>query len=247
MLNLKIRIEQLKETIDVIKTLAREAKLKFNKEGASTRAVDAANVAMVSMNLSKDAFDHYEVSDCELGIDLMKFSGIIDMAPKGSIVEITLDENTHKLNIKMGDLKFDMSLLDPPSIHKEPKIPDLEMPGNIIIRGNDFKFGIKGSLKVSEYVIMAADNDKFSMKADGDIDGVTYDVEKEKLVSLTMTGKPEVKSLFSMDYLTDIMKGMAEKEVTIELGTDYPVKLSFPICEGKGNVYYMIAPRVESN
>lgn len=247
MLDLKIKIESLNETIDAISALTKEAKIDFSSEGISTRAVDPANVAMVSMNLGKDAFEHYEVSNCELGIDLTKFSGILEMAPKGSIVELTLDEKTHKLKIKMVDLSFDMSLLDPSSIRKNPKIPDIEMPGNIVLKGEDFKLGIKASLKIAEYVTFMANETKFSMIADGDTDGVTYDVTKEQLVSLSITGKPEVKSLYSMDYLNDVMKCMGKKEVEIGLGMDFPVKLSFLICDGKGQVFYMIAPRVENN
>jgi proliferating cell nuclear antigen len=35
-------------------------------------------------------------------------------------------------------------------------------------------------------------------------------------------------------------------EVTMYIGTDYPINLEFSIAEGNGQVKYLLAPRIES-
>src|SRR3990170_8781108 len=113
-----IGAEKLKDAIESISTLVDEAKFRFTTDGLSVRAVDPANVAMVSLDLSKEAFDSFEATEGELGIDLTKMNGIMEMAEKSDNIEIDLDEAAHKLVIKMRGLSYTMSLLDPSSIRK---------------------------------------------------------------------------------------------------------------------------------
>ncbi len=239
-----IGAEKLKDTIESISTLVDEAKFRFTTDGLSVRAVDPANVAMVSLDLSKEAFDSFEATEGELGIDLTKMNGIMEMADKSDNIEIDLDEAAHKLVIRMRGLSYTMSLLDPSSIRKEPKVPTLDLPTHIIVRGEDLKRAVKAAEKVSDYMSMGVSGEIFFMEAEGDTDNVRVEMTKDQLIDF----KPgEAKSLFSLDYLTDISKIAGKAgEVTIDLGKDYPLKIRFKISEGHGEVSYMLAPRVES-
>ena len=239
-----IGAEKLKDAIESISTLVDEAKFRFTTDGLSVRAVDPANVAMVSLDLSKEAFDSFEATEGELGIDLTKMNGIMEMADKSDNIEIDLDEAAHKLVIRMRGLSYTMSLLDPSSIRKEPKVPTLDLPTHIIVRGEDLKRAVKAAEKVSDYMSMGVNGEIFFMEAEGDTDNVRVEMTKDQLIDF----KPgEAKSLFSLDYLTDISKIAGKAgEVTIDLGKDYPLKVRFKISEGYGEVSYMLAPRVES-
>ncbi|MCX9011325.1 MAG: DNA polymerase sliding clamp [Candidatus Methanoperedens sp.] len=239
-----IGAEKLKDAIESISTLVDEAKLKLTADGVSVRAVDPANVAMVSLDLSKDAFDSFEATEGELGIDLTKLNGIMEMADKNDSIELALDETAHKLIIRMRGLSYTMSLLDPSSIRKEPKVPALDLPAHIAIRGEDLKRAVRAAEKVSDYMSMGVKENIFFMEAEGDTDNVRLEMTKDQLIELQAG---EAKSLFSLDYLTDISKiaGKAE-EVSIDLGKDYPLKVRFKIAQGHGDVSYMLAPRVES-
>jgi len=55
-----------------------------------------------------------------------------------------------------------------------------------------------------------------------------------------------VRSLFSLDYFSDMIKSTKSTELKIFLGNDYPVKIFFDIADGKGEVAYLLAPRIES-
>jgi len=239
-----IGAEKLRDSIESISTLVDEAKFKVTPDGISVRAVDPANVAMVSFDLSKDAFASFEATDGELGIDLTKLNGIMEMADKDDNIELSLDEAAHKLAVRMRGLSYTMSLLDPSSIRKEPKVPALDLPARVVVRGEDLKRAVKAAEKVSDYMSMGVRGDTFFMEAEGDTDTVKLEMAKDQLIDI----KPgEAKSLFSLDYLADMSKILGKaNEVTIDLGKDYPLKIRFKLAEGHGEVSYMLAPRVES-
>ncbi len=239
-----IGAEKLKEAIESVSTLVDEAKFKLNPDGLSVRAVDPANVAMVSLDLARDAFESFEATEGELGIDLTKLNGIMEMADKDDSIEVDLDETAHKLIVRMRGLSYTMSLLDPSSIRKEPKVPSLDLPAHVIIRGEDLKRAVKAAEKVSDYMSIGVRGDVFFMEAEGDTDNVQLEMTKDQLIELS---PGEAKSLFSLDYLTDISKiaGKTEK-VSIDVGRDYPLKIRFKIAQEHGDVSYMLAPRVES-
>ena len=75
-----IGAEKLKDSIESISTLVDEARFRLTPQGLSVKAVDPANVAMVSFELSKDAFESFEATEGELGIDLTKLIGVLEMA-----------------------------------------------------------------------------------------------------------------------------------------------------------------------
>ena len=58
----------------------------------------------------------------------------------------------------------------------------------------------------------------------------------------------KVKSLFPLDYFSNMVRSIpAGSVVTINLGSDFPVKLEFEIADKRGNVNYLLAPRIESD
>ncbi|MCX9086829.1 MAG: DNA polymerase sliding clamp [Candidatus Methanoperedens sp.] len=239
-----IGAEKLKDSIESISTLVDEARFRLTPQGLSVKAVDPANVAMVSFELSKDAFESFEATEGELGIDLTKLIGVMEMAEKSDNIELELDEASHKLIVRMRGLAYTMSLLDPSSIRKEPKVPSLDLPAHIVIRGEDIKRAVKAAEKVSDYMSMGVKGDVFFMEAEGDTDKVHVELGKNQLIDLQGT---DAKSLFSLDYLSDMSKILGKSnEVNIDLGKDFPLKIRIKIAEGHGEVSYMLAPRVES-
>lgn len=239
-----IGAEKLKDSIESISTLVDEARFRITPQGISVKAVDPANVAMVSFELSSDAFDTFEATEGELGIDLTKFMGVMEMAEKSDNIEIELDEASHKLIVRMRGLAYTMSLLDPSSIRKEPKVPTIDLPAHIVLRGEDIKRSVKAAEKVSDYMSMGVKGDVFFMEAEGDTDKVLVELRKDQLIDLQGT---DVKSLFSLDYLSDMSKILGKSnEVIMDIGKDFPLKIRIKIAEGHGEVSYMLAPRVES-
>jgi len=245
MFKANISTENFKEVIEALTALVKEAKFNIMPAGISVKAVDPANVAMVCVDISDDAFTSFDATEGVLGIDLVKLDSILGIAEKDDNIELELDENAHKLIIRMRGLSYNMLLLDPESIKKEPKVPELELPAQVVIKGEDLKRGVKAAEKVSDYMYLSVKDSTFYMQAEGDTDSVVVDVPSDELIDISPA---EAKSLFALEYISDIGKVAGKaNEVTINLGTDYPMKMTLKIAEGHGEVTYMLAPRVESD
>ena len=240
-----INAEVFKDAIEAVSTLVDEAKFRLNKDGMTARAVDPANVAMVAFDLNAKAFDLFEATESEIGIDLVRFMDILGMASKDDRLELNLNEETRKLEIRTGGLAYTLSLLDPSSIRKEPKMPNLELPAKIVLNGTELRRAVKAAEKVSDHMALGVQDKTFYVEAEGDLDKVRLDIPESSLISIQASSN--VRSLFSLDYLNDLAKSLGKAEkVNIDLGTDYPVKFTFNIAGGNGTVTYLLAPRIES-
>jgi proliferating cell nuclear antigen len=240
-----INAEVLKDAIEAVSTLVDEAKFKITKDGIAARAVDPANVAMVAFDLGAKAFESYSSTDGEIGVDLTRLNDILGMTSKDDKVELNLNEETRKMEIRTGGLAYTLSLLDPSSIRKEPKVPNLELPAKIVLNGAELRRAVKAAEKVSDHMALGVADKTFYVEAEGDLDKVRLDIPESSLISIQSTGN--VRSLFSLDYLNDLAKSLGKAEkVSIDLGTDYPVKFNFNIAGGNGSVTYLLAPRIES-
>jgi len=90
MLKATIDAELFREAIDAISALVPECRLHTTDSGFSTRAVDTANVAMVSIELKKEAFETYKATKSQLGVDISKMKNIFNMAGKGDLISLEL-------------------------------------------------------------------------------------------------------------------------------------------------------------
>ena len=240
-----ISAEILQDAIKAMSAIVDEARFEITPEGLSARAVDPANAAMVSLELSKDAFILFEGTEGEIGIDLSRFVEILGMAERSGEIELELDPDTHKLDISMSGFSYTLALLDPSTLRKAPSVPALDLPAEIAVSGSVFKRMIKAAEMVSDHMSMGVHDGVFFMEATGDSDHVRLDLTGSELISI----KPaEVKSLYSLDYLTDISKGVGSAgEVVINLGRDLPAVMLFEPAGGDCKVKYVLAPRIESD
>jgi len=242
-----VRAETLQSTLDSVGVLVDECKIHLDETGIEIRAVDPANVGMVDLSLSAEAFESYEADGGLIGVNLVRLQDIAGMADSGQLVELELDEETRKLHISIDGLEYTLALIDPESIREEPDLPELDLSSTIVIEGRDIDRAVTAADMVSDHIELGVDegDEVFYVKAEGDTDDVHLELDSEDLIDLVVG---EASSLFSLDYLQDMNKAIPkDAEVTMELGEEFPVKLHFDIAEGEGNVTYMLAPRIQSN
>jgi proliferating cell nuclear antigen len=240
-----INAELLKDAIASLAVIVDEVRFRIKPEGISVKAVDPANVAMVIFELGSSAFDEYSADESEVGIDLNKITDLLGITDKGDTVRMELEEGNHKLLIDVGGLSYTLSLLDPSTIRAEPRIPQLELPAKVVMNGADLRRAVKAAEKISDHMLMGVAGDTFFMEAKGDTDQVRLEMGRDQLIDLK-TG--EASSLFSLDYLTDIVKPTNKvNEVSLSLGRDFPVIIDFEIANGTGRISYLLAPRIESD
>ncbi len=237
----------LKECIDAIVAVVDEGKVRVSDDSLNLRAVDPSNVAMVTLQLQSDAFDTYRFSsdegtELELGIDFPKLGGILGIGGREQVL-LSVDENARKLNVQMGSLAYTVNLLDPSSLRKEPKVPELEFPVQVVIDTEEFRRTIRAAEKIGEHILLGVEGDEFYMEVEGEMDKLRLGLRKEQLIHLT---SGTLHSLFTLDYISAMSKGMSHAEhITLNLGMNYPLQIDFEIADGRGKVSYLLAPRVE--
>jgi len=259
MFEAKIDANVLRDCIEAITAVVDEGKLRIAEDGLKLRAVDPANVAMVSFELQTDAFDEFRFAakeaeagaevaaeskaETEIGMDFVKLLGILGIGGREE-VELKLDEHAQKLFTRMGSLAYTISLLDPSSLRKEPKVPELEFPARVIIETEEFRRAIRAAEKIGDHIALGVDGEVFFMEAEGEMDKLRLELRKEQLIDLT---PGTLHSLYTLDYISAMSKGMSHAEnITLNLGKDYPLQIEFEMAEGKGKVGYLLAPRIES-
>ena len=252
MFEARIDASVLRECIESITAVVDEGKLRIAEDGLKLRAVDPANVAMVSFELHRDAFDDFRFKSesggesttaAEVGIDFVKLRGILEIGGREE-VDLKLDEQAQKLFTRMGSLAYTISLLDPSALRKEPKVPELEFPVQVIIETEEFRRTIRAAEKIGDHIMLGVDGEEFYMQVEGEMDKLRLGLRKEQLIHLT---PGTLHSLYSLDYISAMSKGMSHAaNITLNLGKDYPLQIDFEVAEGKGKVSYLLAPRIES-
>jgi proliferating cell nuclear antigen len=244
MFDAKIRSDVLKEVVDVISTLVDEAKFNLGKDALVVKAVDPAHVAMVDLTLDRSAFEGYKADDAELGLDMDKMKEVLKLSRAGDVLSLTQEEDKNRLVVHVGNITRRMSLVDTAGM-SDPKVPNLNLPAKIRVRTEELRQGIRASESVSDHIALIATPDGFEILSEGDADSVNLKLPKDMLDELVC--KEKARSLFPLDYFANMIKAISTAPtVTMYMGNDYPVRLEFDIAGGKGQVKYLLAPRIES-
>lgn len=245
MFKAKVKANVLKGIIDATTTLVDEVKLHITPEGISLKAVDPAHVAMVDLSLGSKAFAEYKASDIELGLDLDKLKEILKLASSEDTIGLEYKEDQNRLVVTVGNLVRRMSLTDTAGM-PDPKVPNLNLPNRVKVKVAELSQGIKASESVSDHISLVCDENAFELNAEGDTDTVNLKLTKNQLVELKASER--TKSLFSLDYFSNMVKAADNGgDISLALGSDYPVRVEFDFAQGHGHVTYLLAPRIESD
>ena len=235
----------LKDIVDAVKCLVSECKLNYTPDGIKVAAVDPANVAMVHLDLKAASFQSYEANRGTVAVDLVKLKDALAGAASDDKVELKVLDGG-KFQLRYGATTYRLSLLDPGSIRKEPKKPNLDQPVKVVINGSDLKRMVESCKKVGSRVRFESGNGFFSGEAETALDSVRVEYAEAFLVSLQ--GTIPVESIFGIDYLKDIMKAAGgADQVEIELGDHSPAWFSFKLAAGNCMVSYLLAPWVDDD
>ncbi len=244
MFQIEVKTETLKELIGVLSTLVDEAKFNISEDGLNVKAVDPAHVAMVDLNLKSSAFDEYQASEVELGIDINRLNDVLRLAKPNDSISINHDNEKNRLILKVANITRSMSLVDTTGM-SDPKVPNVPLPVKVVIKTTELGQGIRASESIADHISLSVTPEGFELASEGETDSVNLKLTKDLLEKLDC--KEPVKSLFSLDYFSNMIKSVTSSDiVTMHLGTDYPVKLEFEIANGEGHVEYLLAPRIES-
>ena len=252
-----------KEIFGSVMALTPECRLNIYPDHISVCCVNNANVSMVSLDYQHGIFESYKgpAEKIQIGIDVSAIYSLRTMVKKGSLVlmdficktepakrgedgKIIDEKKEYSYSVSIEGTTTDSRALDVNTIRREPHPPAIELKTSIDLKSEYFIQGIKDGSKISDKVALVFNQDTFSMVFDGDTR------KMDKIVSIlsshtTDTGNKS-RSLFSIDYLKDIVKTLDKKEViTLKIGTDVPMSLIRR--NEHREIIYLLAPRVEAN
>lgn len=244
MFSSELKSDTLKGLVNIISTLIDEVKFTITPDGMRLKAVDAAHVAMIELDVDKGAFESYSAEDCEIGLDLDKVKTVLKLASSGDAITMEQDESHGRLVFKIGNITRRMNLVDTSSM-SDPKVPQLSLTANISVSVEELQKGIRAAESISDHITLRAGPEYFELSCEGDTDSVSLKIDKDSLIALDTDS--EVCSMFPLDYFSNIIKAVPSGTViNVELDNDYPVKLVFTLADGNVKVHYLLAPRIES-
>ncbi|MFD1514925.1 DNA polymerase sliding clamp [Halomarina rubra] len=245
-LRLVVPAATLRTATDVLGALVEECRVRFDDEGLHVAAMDPATVASVSLDLSPSAFETYEVEDKRLGVPLERLDDVLSMASGDDLVSLTLDPETRRLHVAVAGLEYTMALVDPDAIRSPPDLDELdfEYSASVTLDSGALSRSVRAADMVSTHATVGVDpdTDAFVVSASGDTDDVAHRLRRDELVDCSVG---EAESLYSVDYLRSIVRPIpAGTDVTLRLGTEVPLSLSFATADGAGQVEYALSPRI---
>lgn len=237
---IEIDSEDLRVILKSLSIIKNEGIISFTKKGINSKLVDPANVCMANLTIPEVNFDCYNIDDeFELGL---AFDKTLDFISSAKNEQVSLEFTDDKLEIKFGNAWFTQATINIDTLRKQPNIPVFEYNIKIELQTKQLAAGIKACAKMADHITFTMIKDIFTLSAKGNTDSVSAEI-KNPLIHKSDTAF----SLYSVDYLSDLMKGIAHsKELTVEMSADFPLTIKTGICK-TGTIVYILAPRIESD
>jgi len=239
----------LDETLDLLQSVAHEAILRLGRDGLEVRVVDPANVIMIDLSLSPDAFADVGSGSFPVGVNLGQLQDYLSKADAGTLVSLSYDAETRRLNVSYGSVNVDMATIDPDAIRDEPDISELDLPNTATVDYQTFRDGVDVAEFVGDHLTLVGDPDaaEIQILAEGDTDDVAYTFDREDVLDASIA--EETETILSIDYLLGtnppgLLKQMPKAEIDLTFGDEFPVFYEFDIADGNGEVLALQAPRI---
>jgi proliferating cell nuclear antigen len=230
-----------RNSIEAIAALIDEGTFQIDSSGLKLRAMDPSQIALVDFELPAKAFEKFKCDKpLTIGVDFAELSKITRRSKPEDKIDISLDNRLKMVFRGETRRQFTTAVID--STTNPPKEPKIEFMAEVKIAPGMIKEALKDAELVSNHVALRLDKG-FNIRSDGDTGSVDVDFPEDKLLSINV--KSEARSVFSLEYLNNILKAAEiPSVVSISLKTDAPLKVEYSI--GDGRVVYFLAPRIES-
>lgn len=172
----------LQAAIDAVAALVDECVVEAGPDGLAVAAQDPATVALVSLSLPASAFESYEASGTDLGVDLGRLGDVVGMADGEEPVRLALDAATRTLDVRVGELAYTLGLIDPETIRSPPDLSDLSerYDADVTLDGHEVVHFVRATDMVADHLELAVDGDAFVASAEGDTDAVRVEHPAEE-------------------------------------------------------------------
>ena len=244
-----ISVGYVQRFLDAIRALDDECRLRVAPSGVSATVVGEANATMVEARLDANVFEAYHTDgDGVIGLPVSRLREIVRMSNNSALMQFDLMDS-EALRVRAGALDCSLQLRDPATMRSTSALESDEYPSVVVLEGGE----LKRILKAAGHVDSAVDfhiqigNERFVVEADNGDDSFRAPRAADEFVEV-FAGDESVASRFDLGYLRKVKRAIRKRtEVTLALGTDLPLSMSFDIADGAGSVEYGIAPVVEAD
>lgn len=236
----------LKDSIAILSDLVREGQFKINKDAIELVGMDPANVAMVIFKLFSSMFIEYDVPESrEINVNLADFNQILRRAKQNDSLTLELNDK-NLLGIKLRGATTRTFTLPLLAVDEhEQKIPNLTFPAVVNTSSGIFSDAIEDAEVVGESVTFTAEQEKFTVTAQGDQNKLIVEVKSGE--GTTIATDDLKRSKYSIEYLKKMAAASKlSEEVQINFSQDYPLKLDYKVID-KVSISFILAPRVDND
>ncbi len=221
------------------------------------QAMDSSHVALVSLLLKDEGFDHFQASrNQSLGVNLTQMAKIMSCSKDEDLLTLSArSTNPDELSFTFESPKqsrlsnFCLKLMDIDSEHLS--IPDMDYSMVISMDSSEFQRICKEIALVGDTVKISTSKEGVRFSTKGDMGRGTIllksglgegDDEEDEVV---IEGTAKLDLTFSLRYLQLFVRGTTlSKRVTLKLAQDSPLCVEYPIPD-KGYLRFYLAPKIE--
>ena len=244
-----ITVRYVRRFLDAVCTLDDECRLRVAPSGLSASVVGEANATMAEARLDVSAFEAYHTdSGGVIGVSVRRLREIVRMSTNSALMQLDLVDS-ETLRVRASALDCSLQLRDPARMRSTSDLESDEYPTVVVLEGGELKHILKAAGHVDSAVdfYVKAGNGRFVVEADNGDDSFRASRATDDLNEV-FVGDESVASRFDLGYLRKAKRAIRKRtEVTLALGTDLPLSLTFDIADGAGHVEYGIAPMVEAD
>jgi DNA polymerase III sliding clamp (beta) subunit (PCNA family) len=220
-------------------------RVSINPDGIDVAMVEPANVAMVLINYKKSAFEQYSAVSAEVGFNATVLKNFGKNVKKGLIVSLKITQIGKKINYSLvcdGNAQSG-DCVDVETVRKKPNRPIAvkDIDTHITILAKSWIDTIKSAKDISDKIRFISNDSEFLAVAQNGT------AKFQKSIPVIAMNGPGANSLFSVDYLGDIVKSIQNKKEVMEISYKTDHILQMTMSNENREITFLLAPRIETD
>lgn len=243
--NVKISQVLLKTVFKILGGLQTDKiKLCITPKDITIVAFDESMVAKLDLKLEKSAFEKFEATEFEIGLDLKNLKKIVNLALTNDTIAIKFDNKKSHLILELNNLKTRLGIIDINEI-PEARPSILSSSGYLVLYVKEFNRAITAARDIADSIVLRLDKEKFELDAEKDTDSMQLSLSKKDLMEHNSDASH--KNSFSSKHLSNIIGCLNDKNlIRLRFGNETPLQLNYDFSGGVGHMTYVLLPQVES-
>ena len=248
-----------KKALEAVKDLVDQSNFHCTQEGLSLQALDRSHVAMVSMLLRADGFEHYRCDrSMRLGMKTSSLSKIFKCSDNRDSVTIKAEDDGDTVsfmfesseNDRMSDFEVKLMTIDADQMG----VPDADFAVTVKLPSVEFQRICRDLSTFGETIAIRVEKDGITFSANGDLGTgsitlkSTDAVDKAEEDRVVIEMDEPVNISLAASYLTMFTKATAlSGVVTLKIASGVPVLVDYNFGDNVGYVQYYLAPKVDDD